>query len=207
VAGALSANCDRRQVYNHLNSLLGPGRSDCQQRASRAGHRRKLFMSDDTSVKADKALDQINTILADLRAQKGTMASCSTIPHFTIRPKKRSPMATPCSVTFAPARARSATGHRRDSFTTKLRDASSNLSEANRQAQSEHQHGGKAFSDPSFTTTSPASRRHAQAHRRFPHQPKKFLHINLPCFKRAFLRAAVWPLFKFGKTCRPEAIR
>ena len=65
--GTLGKLLTDEQVYNHLNSLLVKGDQIVSNVQAGQGTVGKLFMSDDTSVKADKALDQINTILADLR--------------------------------------------------------------------------------------------------------------------------------------------
>jgi len=83
----------------------------------------------------------------------------------------------------------------------KLRDASSNLSEATAKLNQNTNTAGKLFSDPQlYDNLTGVTGDMRKLIGDFRTNPKKFLHINLSLFKRAFLRAAVWPLFKFGKT-------
>ena len=93
------------QAYNRFNSILGKADQIASTVQSGQGTLGKLIMKDEMGNKSETTVDQINTILADLRAQKGTLGKLLYHPLSTIKPRKRSPTATPSSVTFALAKA------------------------------------------------------------------------------------------------------
>ena len=105
--------------------------------------------------------------------KRAPSANCSTIPLSTIRPRKRSPMATPSSVTFALAKARSASSPPTKPFTTSFATPAP-TSPRPPPSSTKHQHRRQTvLRSPTLRQLDRLHRRNAHPHRRLPQKSQK----------------------------------
>ncbi len=150
---------------------------------NRQGTLGKLVASDEMYTKVDEGLDNVNVILADVRAQKGTIGKLMYDPTLYDQAKQA---ITNGNAMIGDVRAGKGTFGKLatdDTLYNKLRDTSSNLAAATAKLNDNTTTAGKLFSDPklydNLTNLTGDMRLLIGDFRK---NPKKFLHIKITLF-------------------------
>src|SRR5882724_1866335 len=166
------------QVYNHLNSILAKGDQIVGNVQAGQGTLGKIIMTDELYTKVDKGLDNVNTILADVRAQKGTIGKL-------LYDQAKSALENGNTI-MGDIRAGKGTlgkGTTDETLYNKLRDTSTNLSEATSKLNKSDNSVGKIFNDPQlYDNMAAASAELRTFLTEFRKNPKKYLTVKLSFF-------------------------